>query len=116
MSVTGFRLPYAPRTTLTAGLSYQHRGALDARVEAVYLGRQFGDALNTTTTVADGQQGILPASTLWNVAVNYTIRVTGGTMFVMVQNLFDRLYISDRTRGLLPGVPRSLQVGIAQPF
>ncbi len=116
VSVTGFRLPYAPRTTLTAGLSYQHRGALDARVEAVYLGRQFGDALNTTTTVADGQQGILPASTLWNVAVNYTIRVTGGTMFVMVQNLFDRLYISDRTRGLLPGVPRSLQVGIAQPF
>ena len=66
--------------------------------------------------MADGQQGVLPASTLWNAAVNYTLRATGGTVFVTVKNLFDWLYISDRTRGLLPGVPRSLQAGITQPF
>ncbi len=116
VSVTGHRLPYAPEGTLTAALGYQYRAVLDARMEAVRVGRQFADPLNTDAIVPDGQQGVLPAYTIWNVALNYTLGATRSTMFVSVKNLFDRLYIADRTRGLLPGAPRTVQAGITQAF
>ncbi len=116
VSVAGNRLPYAPVTSLTVGIGYRHGSALDARLEAVHVGRQFGDALNSTVTVVDGQQGVLPAHTIWNATVNHAVTATGGTVFVAAKNLFDRLYVSDRTRGMLPGAPRSVQVGITQPF
>jgi Fe(3+) dicitrate transport protein len=116
VSVTGHRLPYAPNGTLTASLGYRYRAALDARIEAVHVGRQFADPLNTPATVPDGQQGVLPSSTIWNAALNYTVAATRSTVFVTVKNLFDHLYIADRTRGLLPGAPRTAQVGITQAF
>jgi len=29
-----------------------------------------------------------------------------------VKNLFDRVFVVDRTRGLIPGIPRMLQAGV----
>ena len=116
VSVTGNRLPYAPAATLTAGLAYRYRAAFDARLEAVHVGRQYADPVNTAVTVADGQQGVLPAHTVWNAAVNCTVGATRSTVFVAVRNLFDAVYVADRTRGLLPGLPRSLHAGITQAF
>ncbi|MDP3775245.1 MAG: TonB-dependent receptor [Gemmatimonadales bacterium] len=115
-SVTGNRLPYAPEGMLAASLGYQYRSALDARIEMVYLGPQFADPLNTTATVPDGQQGVLPSHTVWNAALNYTVAATRSTAFVSVNNLFDHLHVADRTRGLLPGAPRTVQAGITQSF
>ena len=114
-SVTGKRLPYAPGSTLTVGIGFAHR-ALDTRLEAVFIGRQFGDALNTTTLVADGQQGVIPAYTIVNAAATYTLPRLGTGFFFSAQNLLDRLYISDRTRGLLPGPGRRVQLGLKQDF
>jgi Fe(3+) dicitrate transport protein len=116
VSVTGRRLPYAPAGMLTAALGYRYREALDARLEAVHVSRQFGDPLNTEVVVPDGQQGALPAHTVWNAALNYRVGVTHSTLFLSVKNVFDRLYIADRTRGLLPGAPRTVQGGITQTF
>ncbi|HWP36941.1 MAG TPA: TonB-dependent receptor [Gemmatimonadales bacterium] len=114
VSVTGRRLPYAPVLTLTTSFGYRYGTALDARVEAVHVGRQFADPLNTSATIPDGQQGDLPAYTVWNATASYTLDATRSTVFVSVKNLFDRLYIADRTRGLLPGVPRTVQAGVSQ--
>jgi Fe(3+) dicitrate transport protein len=116
VGVTGNRLPYAPAATLTAGIGYRYRAALDVRLEAMVVGRQYGDPVNTAVIVPDGQQGILPAYTVWNAAVNYTVGATRSTVFVAVRNVFDALYVADRSRGLLPGVPRSVQAGITQAF
>jgi Fe(3+) dicitrate transport protein len=46
--------------------------------------------------------------------VNYTVRRT--TLFLSVKNLFDELFIVDRTRGILPGSPRLVQAGVRLGF
>ena len=51
---------------------------------------------------------------MWNTAVNYTIGRT--TLFLTVKNLFDELFIVDRTRGILPGSPRLVQAGVRVGF
>jgi Fe(3+) dicitrate transport protein len=116
VDVRGNRLPYAPEWTATTTIGVRHTTGADLSLEAVHVGRQFGDAANTAVTVADGQQGVLPASTLWNVAANMPVRPLGVTAFATVKNVFDALVIVDRTRGLLPGMPRLVQFGIERSF
>ena len=77
-------------------------------------GDQFTDDLNTVDSTADGQRGLIASHTLWNAALNYTVRQT--TLFLTVKNLFDELYIVDRTRGILPGSPRLVQAGVRLRF
>jgi Fe(3+) dicitrate transport protein len=113
VSVSGNRLPYAPEQLASIGVGYS-RAALDARIEAVHTGEQFGDDLNTVEPTADGQRGLIPGYTVWNAAVNYTI--ARSTLFVTVKNLFDELFIVDRTRGILPGSPRLVQMGVRFGF
>jgi Fe(3+) dicitrate transport protein len=115
VSVRGNRLPYAPRHLLTASVGWTAPQGFDLSIEAVHAGGQFGDALNTGTLVADGQQGPIPAVTVWNATANYAI-ASGTGVFAAVKNATDRLYVVDRTRGLLPGMPRVLQMGVVQRF
>ena len=112
-SVTGNRLPYAPEYTLTTTVGARHRTGSEVRVEMVAMGEQYGDAANTRVQVADGQQGTLPAAALWNVTANVPIPHSPFSAWVAVKNLTDRMVIVDRTRGLLPGLPRLVQMGIA---
>ena len=111
VDLEGRRLPYAPTHTLTSGLGWSHHSLPSLRVEAVWSGRQFGDPVNTTVTVADGQQGVLPAALVWNLASDYLVAPLRTRIALSVRNLFDRRYLVDRTRGMLPGMPRTVQVG-----
>jgi Fe(3+) dicitrate transport protein len=113
VSVSGNRLPYAPEQMAVFGVGYAY-SSFDARLETVYTGDQFGDDLNTIAPTADGQRGRLDGYTVWNAAVNVTVRRT--TVFFTVKNLFDELFIVDRTRGILPGSPRLVQAGIRFGF
>ncbi|MBL0890295.1 MAG: hypothetical protein IBJ19_06740 [Gemmatimonadaceae bacterium] len=113
VSVTGNRLPYAPEYTLTTTLGARHRSGADLRVELVAISEQFGDAANTRVLVADGQQGTLAGNALWNVTANLPVPATSLTAWVSVKNLTDRTVVVDRTRGLLPGLPRLVQVGLS---
>ncbi|MGH7546569.1 MAG: TonB-dependent receptor family protein [Gemmatimonadales bacterium] len=116
VSVTGRRLPYAPRHLVTAAVGWRAPRGLDVQVEAVHVAEQFGDPVNTRVTVPDGQQGPVPAVTLWNVTANWVVPGLDVTLFGTVKNLFDELYIGDRTRGLLPGAPRMAQFGASRSF
>jgi Fe(3+) dicitrate transport protein len=116
VNVTGRRLPYAPKHLVSVTLGFAAPFGLDTRMEAVYVGPQFGDALNTSVTVADGQQGPIAGYTIWNLAVNYTVRPLRTTLFVTAKNLFDRLYVVDRARGIIPGSPRLIHAGVTQQF
>lgn len=116
VSVNGRRLPYAPRHLVTAAVGWTPPGGFDVQVEAVHIAEQFGDPVNTRTTVPDGQQGPVPAATLWNVTANWLMPALHVTLFASVKNLFDELYVADRTRGLLPGAPRWVQVGASRSF
>jgi Fe(3+) dicitrate transport protein len=114
--ITGNRLPYAPENNLTASAHYLHASGMNAMVEGVYVGRMFGDDLNTVGGTPDGQRGLIPSMFIWNAAFNYPIEAWRTTVFVTTKNLADRLYIADRTRGLIPGMPRQIQAGLRFTF
>jgi Fe(3+) dicitrate transport protein len=109
--VTGRRLPYSPAALVNATAGYVHASGFNAMLEAVYTGRQFGDDLNTVNSTADGQRGAIPSNTIWNATLNYPLERWKAAVFVTSKNLFDRLYIADRVRGILPGSPRLVQAG-----
>lgn len=116
VSVTGNRLPYAPESMLTTSVGYSHPSGWDNFIEAVYVGSQFGDDLNTIASTADGQRGLIPGFVVWNATVNYHIESRHTTLFATVKNLFDRTYLVDRSRGMVPGNPRMVQSGIKFTF
>jgi Fe(3+) dicitrate transport protein len=116
VSVTGNRLPYAPENLLNATLGYSHPRGFNAMLECVSVGRQFGDDLNTVQPSPDGQRGLIPGFTAWNATVNYQIESWRTNFFVTVKNLSDRLYVVDRSRGILPSSPRLLQAGLTFRF
>lgn len=81
-------------------------------IEGVQTGAQFGDDLNLREGSANGLLGRIPGNTVWNTTVNYEVESLRSTFFVSVKNLFDRVFVVDRTRGLIPGIPRMLQAGV----
>jgi Fe(3+) dicitrate transport protein len=119
VSVSGNRLIYSPEQLLNLNFGYSHPSGFDALVEAVYIGEQFGDDLNTTAPTANGQRGLIPAYTTWNATVSYRI---GGldrfapTIFVTTKNLMNDTFIVDRRRGVMPGIPRLVQGGVKFRF
>jgi Fe(3+) dicitrate transport protein len=113
--ITGNRLPYAPGQTLNAALGFAYRN-FDAFVENNYIGRQFSDDLNTTNPTANGQRGAIPAQTYWNATANYKVENLKSVFFVTIKNIFDRTFIVDRSRGILPSSPRLVQAGIQIRF
>jgi Fe(3+) dicitrate transport protein len=116
ISVSGNRLPYAPEHMLNATIGYAHPTGFDALIETVYVARQFSDDLNTVTPTPDGQRGLIPSYTIWNATANYNVESMNTTFFVTFKNVFDHLYIADRTRGILPGPPRLVQAGFKFNF
>jgi Fe(3+) dicitrate transport protein len=70
--------------------------------------------LNTVAATADGQRGLIPGSTTWNASVNYDLG--RATVFFTLKNLFDDTFIVDRARGILPNMPRLMQVGVRTRF
>jgi Fe(3+) dicitrate transport protein len=66
--------------------------------------------------VADGQQGTIDGYAVWNVSASQRISRTGTRLFLSVRNVANELYIADRTRGIVPGSPRSVQLGVRQEF
>lgn len=112
VSVEGNRLPYAPAYTLSGGITWDHPRTPAVRLEAHRTGRQFADPANTEVLAPDGQQGVIPAYTFWNLTANYRVRPLRTTVSMALKNLFDARYVVDRSRGLLPGMPRMVQVGV----
>lgn len=111
-SITGNRLPYAPQTQLTSSVGYSHPIGIDAFVENVFIGRQFGDDLNAVNPTANAQLGAVPAQTYWNATANYKVERWKTTFFVTAKNIFDRTFIVDRSRGILPSQSRLVQTGV----
>ena len=118
-SVAGNRLPYAPRNTATATVGYNHPVGFDVRLESVFVDDQFSDFANTQSAPAtggNGQAGKIGSSTIWNAAASYKLLGPGVTFFVTGKNIFDKVYIVDRTRGILPGSPSLVQAGVQYDF
>jgi Fe(3+) dicitrate transport protein len=113
-SITGNRLPYAPEHLLTFGIGYARPSGLDLLLEVIRTSDQFGDDLNTVAGTVDGQRGLIRGYTILNSAVNYDLG--RATVFFTVKNLLDDTFIVDRARGILPNMPRLLQLGVRTRF
>jgi len=111
VDITGNRLPYSPETLLNSSFGVMFPRGAEAMIEAVFVGDQFGDDLNSLSPSADGQRGLIPAYTTWNATVNFDVKSLNSTFFVTVKNVLDETYIVDRARGILPGSPRLVQAG-----
>jgi Fe(3+) dicitrate transport protein len=117
VSITGNRLPYAPRHTLSAGAGYAHPRGVDVHIEAVHIGEQFGDDLNTVAPTPNGQRGLLPAQTTWNANAAWHLGSAPRlTVFLAVKNLADATHIVDRRRGVFVGAPRLVHAGATVRF
>ncbi|GIU82936.1 MAG: TonB-dependent receptor [Pyrinomonadaceae bacterium] len=108
--VTGNRLPYTPKTLLDLILGVTYKN-FDGFLENNYISRQFSDDLNTITPTPNGQRGLIGAQNYWNVTVNYRIEKWKTVLFMTTKNLFDKTFIVDRSRGILPSSPRLVQLG-----
>jgi Fe(3+) dicitrate transport protein len=116
VGVTGNRLPYAPEASYSLAAGFSRAGGLDLRLERFAVTRQFTDPANSRVAVADGQQGPIAGYALWNLSASQALPRTGTRVFLSLRNATDALYIADRTRGILPGAPRSVHVGLRQEF
>ncbi|MDW8479102.1 MAG: TonB-dependent receptor plug domain-containing protein [Xanthomonadales bacterium] len=64
---------------------------------------------------ADGQRGEIPGTTVYHATLHAELTPRVGA-FLAVKNLFDKVYIVDRTRGIQTGMPRHLQLGLRYDF
>ncbi len=111
ISVTGRRLPYAPKATLNTSLSF-NRGSFGAVLENNFISSQFSDDLNTTAPSPNGQRGLIPRQSTLSLTTSYRIEKHRTTIFLSVKNLMNDVFIVDRSRGILPSSPRTIQTGI----
>lgn len=109
------RLPYAPRWLATLRAGWVH-GPWDASIALQSVSWQYADFANTDATRPDGQVGRIPGYGVVNAAVNWSPEGSAFSAFATIKNLFDRDYIADRTRGILPGAPRQVAVGVQYTF
>ncbi len=117
VSVNGNRLPYAPKNMLTAGLGYANRKAgFDARVETQCISDMFGDDRNTHNPTPNGTRGIIRGWCVMNASANQYVKPLDTTFFITGKNLFDQLFMVDRTRGIYPGLPLLVQAGAKWTF
>ncbi len=110
ISVTGNRLPYTPKHLATTSLGLTYKG-FDGFVENSYISSQFSDDLNTIQPISNGQRGIIGGQIYFNATANYRVEKWNSTLLMTTKNVFDRLFVVDRTRGIYPSSPRLIQFG-----
>jgi Fe(3+) dicitrate transport protein len=115
-SVTGNRLPYAPELLVNATIGYALGDIGTIQAEYVFTDKMYADDLNTIVPTADGQRGLIPASSIWNLTLNINPPSWPFEAFIAVKNATDETTIVDRARGVLPGSPRLVQAGIVKRF
>nr|MCU0648272.1 TonB-dependent receptor [Gemmatimonadaceae bacterium] len=113
-SVLGRRLPFAPRYLLRTGLRWSDRTArAQLRVEVDAVAAQFSDDLNSVPPSASGRRGVIPAYSVINASARVPLGNAPGAsaLTLTVRNLTNRVYITDRSEGIMTGMPRVVMLG-----
>lgn len=115
VDVEGNRLPYSPEWLANGAVGLALRG-FTAQVEVIGQTAMFADDVNLVPVTPDGQRGRIPGWAEVNVALSYGPPGGNWELFTTVKNVADRLVIIDRSRGILPGMPRLVQAGARVKF
>jgi len=120
VSVSGNRLPYAPKHLFTGGIAYNNRafspGTFSARLEAQCISDQFGDDINLHIPTPSGQRGIVRGWCMINTAINQYVKAINTNFFFVGKNILGQDVIVDRVRGIYPGLPALWQFGAKWTF
>ena len=114
--VTGNRLPYAPEHLVSATVGGRLPFGLQVALEGVYTSSAYTDDLNTVAIIDTGQRGEMPGYTVLNLTANYELPACDCKLYAAAKNLGDKLYVADMSRGLIPGMPRTVQAGFEFRF
>jgi Fe(3+) dicitrate transport protein len=112
VNIKNNNLPYAPNLNISSIIQYKMKSGFGVAFNAVYVGEQFTDELNTKAPSADGLTGIIDPYYLLDLTVSYSI-TDDWELFASVKNLTDERYIaSRRPQGIKVSVPRIITAGI----
>ena len=118
VNVRGNQLPYAPRLTSSASLTFSGAHGIEVRTDYTHVGKQFSDNFETTVASPSGLVGPIPAHSVWDVSARVQLpRAPRATVVGSVKNLFGATYVaSRRPEGIKPGMPRTAFVGLKVGF
>ncbi|MFN0200025.1 MAG: TonB-dependent receptor family protein [Bacteroidia bacterium] len=113
VNVKGNRTPYAPQYLVSSGINAELPMGLGLQMNALFVGKQFSDALNTINPTADGRDGLLKAYQVYDANLYYKNEKWHTTFNLGVKNLTNERYIvSRRPQGIRVGIPRFITAGI----
>jgi Fe(3+) dicitrate transport protein len=115
-SAVGNRVQYTPSEQYQASVGLETAKGFSVEVSGVHTGMMYSDAANTESGSADGQTGVIPAYTVYNISTSqaFTPRLIG---FASIKNLFDLTYIASRNpEGIMPGNSRIIEAGITYHY
>jgi Fe(3+) dicitrate transport protein len=106
-------LPHAPERLNTVHLIFRSPAGIDIQATGFHVSEQFSDRANTRAGSTDGEIGIIPAYTVWDIAASYTLPGLNASLYGTVKNVFDKVYIASRApRGIFPGPFRQINFGL----
>ena len=107
------KVEYAPENIFRAGLTYSIKG-ISATFQYSFTDQLFTDANNTETPSANGQNGLIPSYTVYDLTLGYKNK-SGFNIKTGINNLSDEKYFTRRAGGypgpgVLPGDGRTFFV------
>jgi len=113
--IKGNRLPYTPEHLVNANIGFASPWGLDIRFGVQGVSQQFSDNDNTILASDDGQRGIIPSYTIFNVSANYQV-ANNINIFMNGYNLGNKNYVASRIDGIQPGQGFQMIGGIKWTF
>jgi Fe(3+) dicitrate transport protein len=118
VNVKGNTLPYAPEFMLNSRLDATFAFGLTLGLELNHVAEQYTDLLNSEMASSNGRTGLLPAYTVLNGVIGYSIpSYDNASITLSVKNLTDERYMaSRRPQGIRPGLARFVSAGFDLKF
>jgi Fe(3+) dicitrate transport protein len=112
VNINGNRTPYAPDWFVNSALTLQTESGFGLRLVGNFVGKQFGDELNTAEASVDGRIGVIPSYKVFDVVFSYEVSKWHSRFNLSIKNLTDERYIaSRRPQGIRVGLPRFITAG-----
>ena len=127
VSIKDKELPYAPRHTLTAGMSGNYFNSFSFRLDFRYVSKVYTDFENIEKQDNLGIAGSIDAYSFVNISANYEINPSY-RIFFSGKNITDQIYIGSRlhsnpgqpqanlSSGIIPGPRRQINIGLEYSF
>jgi len=111
-NINGNWVPYAPNWFVNSAVTLQTEAGFGLRVVGNFVGKQYGDELNSVEPSVNGRTGIIPAYNLFDAVFSYDVTKWNSRFTFSIKNLTDERYIaSRRPQGIRVGIPRFISAG-----